>query len=203
MKNILTGSNIIRKALIGGFVIASLISFVVYDGICTNVEDKVLRLHVKANSDSEFDQQIKLAVKDEVFTLVNSLAGDCDSLAEAENIIASNLDIIASAANECLRDMNVPYGAEAYIEESFFATRDYGEFALPAGRYQALRVDLGKAEGQNWWCAVYPALCTASAVKYDNFTDGEESLITKETPAYEVRFRFYEIYRRLADILSK
>ena len=203
MKKLILNRQLVRRAIIGGFVLASLLSFVCFDGICNNVEDKVLRLHVKANSDSEFDQQIKLAVKDEVFTLVNSLTGDCASAEEAESIIAANLDIIGSAANECLESKGVTYGAAAYIDESFFDTRDYGEFALPAGRYHALRIDLGEAEGQNWWCAVYPALCTSSAVKYDDFTEREATLITKEAPAFEVRFKFYELYRRLADALSK
>lgn len=195
--------NLITKALIGGFIIASVFSFVYYDSNCKNLEDKVLRLHVKANSDSAEDQQIKLAVKDKVFTFVSDISEDCNSITSAEGVITANLDLISSVANEYLDYIGADYRAKVYIDNSFFGTRDYGNFALPAGRYKALRVDLGRAEGENWWCAVYPSLCISSSAKFDDFSDNEVKIITKESSAYEIRFKFYEIYRRLADALSK
>ena len=195
--------NLITKALIGGFIIALVFSFVCYDSNCKNLEDKVLRLHVKANSNSAEDQQIKLAVKDKVFTFVSDISEDCNSITSAEGVVTANLDLISSVANEYLDYIGADYRAKVYIDNSFFGTRDYGSFALPAGRYKALRVDLGRAEGENWWCAVYPALCISSSAKFDDFSDNEVKIITKESSAYEIRFKFYEIYRRLADALSK
>ena len=195
--------NLITKALIGGFIIAAVFSFVCYDSNCKNLEDKVLRLHVKANSDSAEDQQIKLAVKDKVFTFVCDISEDCNSITSAEGVITANLDLISSVANEYLDYIGADYRAKVYIDNSFFGTKDYGSFALPAGRYKALRVDLGRAEGENWWCAVYPSLCVSSSAKFDDFSDNEVKIITKESSAYEIRFKFYEIYRRLADALSK
>lgn len=191
----------LAKAMAAGFILSVLFSFVGFNSICENLECKVLRLHVKANSDTETDQKIKIAVKDEVFTVVDELTSDCTSMEEAERVIRNNLDIIDSTADMCLARLNADYSARAYVDESFFGTRDYGEFTLPAGCYHALRVDLGNAEGENWWCAVYPALCTSSSVKYDSFTENERDLILDNT--YEIKFKFYEIYRRLADILSK
>ncbi len=199
MKN----NKLLTKALVGGFVLAVLFSFFGFDTLCTDIENKVLRLHVKANSDSDYDQQIKLAVKDKVFTAAGKLTEDCSSMEEAADVIENNLDILVSVANEFLASFEVPYTATGKLDTSFFGTREYGDFTLPAGEYLALRIDLGEAEGENWWCALYPALCTGSAVKYDNFTKTEENIITSTDEEYEIRFRFYEIYRRLADILSE
>ncbi len=119
----------------------------------------LVRLHIIANSDSGEDQRIKLAVRDRLidkFTPVFKGVGDVD---EAEYLIRENLHLIEEEAAEVVRRAGKEYGARAMVGRFPFPPRVYGQLALPAGEYRALRVVLGNGEGQNWWCVMFPPLC--------------------------------------------
>lgn len=191
----------LSRALIAGFVVAAVLSFVNFDAQCNDIESKVVRLHVLANSNSDYDQSIKLQVKDKVFQLATQLTSGCSSPEEAEDILRDNTDILNSEANDELAALNAPYKAKTEVVTSYFSTREYDTFTLPAGVYTSLRVSIGEANGKNWWCAVYPALCTSACAEFDGFSDEEKEMVTQKQQ-YEIKFKLYEWYRDIVQFFS-
>ena len=157
----------------------------------------LVRLHVIANSDSDADQAAKLAMRDRVLALLTPLLADCQSSEEAVNIILAHQEDI-----ESLGDVSVQLGTE------YYPTRDYGSFSLPAGRYVSLRVTMGQGAGHNWWCVVFPPLCTEALAEpvsdvFAPLPAEQSALITQDGPAYILRFRLLEWWGALADRLCR
>lgn len=118
-----------------------------------------LRLHVLANSDSAEDQQVKLKVRDAVLNVTKDGILKCENAQEAKEYIEQNLEIIVATANDTLEENGFDYTAQAKVGISHFPDREYKGTFYPEGDYEALRVLLGDAEGQNWWCVMFPPLC--------------------------------------------
>ena len=116
------------------------------------VYDTVVRLHVLANSDSEEDQARKLRVRDAVLAVTNPLLRDCDSREEAESILRDNLDAVLTAAQGVIASEGRSDTVTVYLDEEAYPRRDYDSVCFPGGTYLSLRVCIGEAEGQNWWC---------------------------------------------------
>ncbi|MCH5279307.1 MAG: stage II sporulation protein R [Christensenellaceae bacterium] len=127
--------------------------------------DNIFRMHIIANSDSERDQQIKLAVRDALleFEAEATEAAKAQSSAEAERILAENGSGILETARSVLRRYGAEYDAQLLIGTFDFPERQYGETIYPAGEYRALRILLGDAGGKNWWCVMFPPLCIVDA----------------------------------------
>ena len=165
---------------------------------------KTIRLHVVANSDSAEDQAQKLQVRDAVLEKVAQITETCSDAASAKREIALHIDEIREAAQkETAYDVQVRLGTEQ------FETRYYDTFTLPAGEYPALRVNLGKAQGHNWWCVVFPSLCTAATsdalertAAVGGFDSGETELIEGGEEAYELRFKSFEWLQALLNWIS-
>ena len=121
-----------------------------------DLADKVVRLHVLANSDTEEDQALKLLVRDAV------LEQSADR-AEAEIRLRESLPELEAIAEETVRANGYDYAVTAELEDTAFPTKEYDGFSLPAGEYLALRILIGEGAGQNWWCVVFPPLCTAAS----------------------------------------
>ena len=189
------------KILLAGFLLTLVFSFTGFAANCTDVENKVVRLHVLANSNSESDQQIKLKVKDGVFELASELTKNAASTEEATKILQDNIGEIQNRANQELAELKADYTATAQVGDSFFNTRDYESFSLPAGNYKALKVIIGNGEGKNWWCAVYPGLCLSASTDFGNLTDGEKEILTNKDQ-YKVSFKIYEVYQELINLFS-
>jgi len=159
--------------------------------------DKVVRLHVLAVSDSEEDQAVKFRVRDAVLSRLEPALEQAESAAEAAVILEKLLPELERLARWVSGEgqVRVTLGRENY------PTRRYGDFALPAGEYTSLRIELGAAEGQNWWCVVYPPLCTGSAVETVRETaaleEEELRLITEDGEGYVIRFRLMELWGEL------
>lgn len=166
--------------------------------------EKTVRLHVVANSDSEEDQAQKLLVRDVVLEQVARITAGCADADAAKKKITLHLGEIRAAAEEISSyDVQVSLGTEE------FETRYYDTFTLPAGEYPALRVNLGKAQGHNWWCVVFPSLCTAAtsdALKQTaavgGFDSEETELITGGEEEYELRFKSFEWLQTLIQWIS-
>lgn len=120
-------------------------------GYSQDISDGILRFHILANSDSEYDQQVKLAVRDYVCAGLGS--------ASAEPCSQEYMDNIETLANEKLAELGAPYGADLTVERTFIPRKSYKNITLPAGNYNAARLVLGSGEGRNWWCVAYPPLC--------------------------------------------
>ena len=126
-----------------------------------NTQSEYLRIHIRANSNSNADQGIKYLVRDEVVDLLTPLVAEYPTKAQAVEGIAEHLYYIEVRAGAVLRKAGFSYGAKAELKTEYFPTRVYGEYTLPAGEYTALILRLGEGAGDNWWCVVYPPLCFA------------------------------------------
>jgi stage II sporulation protein R len=175
----------------------------------TEIADSVLRLHVLANSDGEEDQALKLKVRDRVLEEAAELLGDETSADEAATRLGENLDRLAAAGAEVVAQEGYDYPVRASLEETWFPTKEYEDFSLPAGRYQALRVVIGEGEGQNWWCVVFPPLCLGSVSESTRQTaldagmeEKQVALLTGESEGYVVKFKALELWGQLKAALT-
>lgn len=122
-------------------------------------ETQYLRIHIRANSNTQYDQQIKYTVRDAIVQALTPLVNSCNSKAQAEVILNDNLDLIEQTANNVLSDHGYHYRSKATLRAENFPTRVYENLTLPEGVYDALILELGEGAGDNWWCVIYPPLC--------------------------------------------
>jgi len=162
------------------------------------VYEKTLRLHVIAHSDSEEDQALKLAVRDAVLDRLTPMLEACESRREAVTVAETHLSEITAEAERVAAERGFGYGASATVGIEVYPERSYGSFRLPAGEYCSLVIRLGDGKGQNWWCVLFPPLCTGAAEVRDElaavgFTPAQIRLLTdSENPKYVLRFKLLE-----------
>ncbi len=164
------------------------------------IYDDVIRLHVLAASDGEEDQALKLTVRDAILDEWGDLLSGAESRSEAQEMLdGACLSEIRATAERAVEKAGgeTPVSVTLSVEE--YPTRDYGSFALPAGSYLSLRVILGEGEGKNWWCVLFPPLCTAGALEEVplGLSDAELTLICKRDK--QVRFKALEALAALFD----
>ena len=135
---------------------------------CAGVDNQAyLRIHIRANSNSEDDQNVKYGVKDIVVTYLSPMLNNVNGIDEAKNVINEQHDRLVALINNYLKDCGFNYGCSVEINNEFFPTRTYGNLTLQANYYDAIIIGLGDASGNNWWCVVYPPLCfTGNNVVY-------------------------------------
>ncbi len=168
-----------------------------------SLSGSLVRLHVIAASDSQEDQQVKLQVRDAVLAALPEALPD-ESAEQAVEELRGALPALAQAAQTALQaaGRQEPVTVRLCAEE--YPARDYGSFALPAGEYVSLQVRIGAAEGQNWWCVVYPSLCTAAsseeleaAAEAAGFSDGQLRFMTVDSKSVRFRFKLLEWFQKL------
>lgn len=137
--------------------------FADFAGECDKLYESTFRLHLIANSDSEYDQKIKYALRDYIITDLGDIFKNCGSSAEAETAAINNTGYITGKINDYLISQGCPYTAHISVGTSDFPTRVYADRTLPAGDYEAMRVVLGEGKGKNWWCVLYPTVCIKAA----------------------------------------
>lgn len=129
-----------------------------------------LRIHIRANSNNAIDQEIKMQLKEELVNYLTPAFSECTNIELAFKYLKNNLKNIENFANSFLEKKGINYKSKVKLTNEYFPTRSYNGFTLESGFYDALIVELGKAEGENWWCVVYPPLC---------FVSGSENLVFK------------------------
>lgn len=129
-----------------------------------SISEKVVRFHVRANSDESYDQELKLKVRDAVGSEMAELLEDTSSRDECEQIILDNMQMIETVAETVIASEGYSYEANAYLREVDFPVKTYGDYTFPAGSYEALEVVIGEGEGHNWWCVMYPNMCFSGTV---------------------------------------
>ena len=165
-----------------------------------DIANSVFRLHIIANSDSKEDQNLKLKVRDELLLYMNELSKNCNSKEEVIKLAEEHSDDLKKIASKVIYDNGFNYNVEVEIGKSDFPTKYYGDITLPCGTYDALKVKIGKNEGQNWWCVMFPPLCfvdVSSGIVPDsskeemkeNLNDEEYDLISK-SDSNEISFKF-------------
>ncbi len=167
------------------------------------IADKVLRLHVLANSDSTEDQRVKLCVRDAVLAYCNPLLAQVQTQAQVRTVLNAHLQEIVDLAQAELRRQGSLDTVTAQMQEEYYPTREYTDFALPAGRYMGLRICIGSASGHNWWCVIFPPLCKgASAAAAETLTTQERAFVQQDGTKYVVRFKAAEVLDTLRERFS-
>lgn len=177
------------------------------DTLQTDIASQIIRFHVIANSDTTEDQALKLKVKSAVTQNLNGKLSDITDVNSARLIIEQNLDSIVTLAEEVIRKNGFDYPVTAALEKGYFPLKVYGDLTLPPGQYEALRIEIGKAKGQNWWCIMFPPLCfvdaTYSVVPKESkeqlkevLTDAEyEAVFSKEKPDIVVKSKILDFLK--------
>lgn len=193
------------KSLCVGFVVAVLFAFLPFEGECREISNQVFRVHILANSDSEEDQQLKLKVRDAIIKECDALFSDVHSKEEAKSITLENLPYFIKVAENVIKSEGYDYTVTAAVKNICFDTRYYEDITMPGGFYDALQIKIGKAEGKNWWCVMYPSLCLYSASDNDTLdeklSDTQYDIISSDTE-FEIRFKVVEIFNSIIDFFS-
>lgn len=182
------------------FIYTSICAFSYAEYISTDISNSVFRLHVLANSDSKEDQDLKYKVRDSLLNYMNSICSNCSNKEEAINLVEQNQKIFKQIALDTIHNEGYNYDVNINIGNFEFPTKTYGDISLPTGFYDALRVEIGNAKGQNWWCVMFPPLCfvdVSSGIVPDeskelldeNLTDEEFSIVS-DTSNKNIQFKF-------------
>ena len=166
----------------------------------SSLSSSLVRLHVIAVSDDEYEQSLKLRVRDGVLSYISPKLRDVKSAQQAQEIIKNELDGIKAAAESSAEGRSV----EVTLSQEYYPTRNYEKFSLPAGKYQSLRVILGEGEGHNWWCVVFPPLCISAAEQeqaVESMSEDMRGIVTEED-GYEYKFRILELWGELMELIG-
>ena len=205
MKKIL---NLLKNSKVKMVIILSLLLFI-YTTICaisyaqnvsSDISNSVFRLHVIANSDTNEDQNLKYKVRDSLLQYMNEICKDCSSKEEAILLVENNKDNFRQIALDTIHKEGYSYDVNINVGNFEFPTKKYGDISLPAGYYDALRVEIGEAKGQNWWCVMFPPLCfvdissgivpeESKELIEDNLTEEEFALVSEKSNT-EIKFKF-------------
>lgn len=175
------------------FTVLSLFICAYQYSVVEDLKNNVIRLHILAASDSDYDQSVKLAVRDAVLSATRSC-----NISDTDVFLAN----AKAAANEYLAENNIPYSADAEFGEFKFPKKTYDNITLPEGTYRGVRILLGNAEGRNWWCVMYPPLCVAeknAAARHElkaSLRDDTYAYITKKP---QVRLKLAEVFRKIGN----
>ena len=168
------------------------------------VADQVLRFHVIAHSDSPEDQALKLEVRDALIAYMAGYSSRFDSASQAAEFAAAHCSDLHTIAREVIHRSGYSYPVTVSVTTCDFPDKTYGDLTFPAGEYQALRVEIGQAQGQNWWCVLYPLLCFTEegmiTVPEESQEILQENLSASDYRRLEVRCKLWEI---LYDLFSR
>jgi stage II sporulation protein R len=195
-----------EKVLLLSFILTVLFSFTGLTAGCEEIPNHVLRLHVLANSDSASDQALKLKVRDRILKECSGMMDNVNNKEEAVGAVKSKLPLLKTAAADEIRKQGYDYPVNVELTNMYFTTREYDSATLPAGSYDALRVTIGKAEGHNWWCVIFPAMCLPAAEEKKQLSDvlNDSQLgIVQDREGFEVKFKSVEIYEQVKAYLEK
>ena len=166
--------------------------------------DGVLRLHILANSDSETDQALKLQVRDAVLAYAKREFTAVETKAQAMALAERELERLEQVAEQTLRENGWEMSVKASVENTFFPTKVYDNGTrLPAGFYDALRLEIGQAKGKNWWCILYPALCFGGSIEQSEQALGDQGeLATSDAPQVQIKFKLVEWWNSIVAIFQ-
>lgn len=182
------------------FLYTSICAISYAQSLSTDIANSVFRLHVIANSDTKEDQDLKYQVRDNLLNYMNSICGNCKSKEDVLSLVQENKDMFEQIATNTIQEKGYSYSVKINIGNFEFPTKNYGDISLPAGYYDALRVEIGEAKGQNWWCVMFPPLCfvdISSGVVPDdskewmksNLSEEEFALVSNQSDN-EIQFKF-------------
>ncbi len=184
--------------------------------IQNSISDEFIRLHVKANSNTEEDQLLKQQVKDEILTYFKTELETSQDKEQTKQFLQQNLDNIVTVCENKIQQLGYNYSVTAKISNKYFPTKIYGDISLPAGTYEALEVNIGEAYGSNWWCVMFPPLCYVDVTQKEIpkqykeqlkyiLTSDEYELISNDQKkiTVEIKFKIVEWWQRQQEKRSK
>lgn len=174
------------------------------NSVFKELSDNIFRLHILANSDSDSDQALKLKVRDNIISYMNTLSYDGLNKNEAIELTNSHLIAFQEIAEKTIAGEGYNYDVKLEVGNFYFPTKEYGNISLPAGYYDALKIEIGKAKGQNWWCSLFPPLCFVDisagiideeSEEYlrENLSEDEFSIITDDSGDIKFKFKIIEL----------
>lgn len=184
------------------------------NAVSNNISNNVFRLHVIANSNSNEDQNLKYLVRDELLKYMNLICENISSKEEAIKIVNENKENFYNIAKKVVLDNGFDYSINISIGNFSFPTKNYGDVSLPAGFYDALKVEIGSSSGQNWWCVMFPSLCfvdisqgivpeESKANLQTNMYEEDYNLITSDAFEFKLKFKLVELFENAKIIMAK
>lgn len=191
----------IEASILVSVIICCAFNITAFSKQCDGIREKMLRMHVIANSDSKEDQELKLKVRDAVLMAGKEVFDGSVTSIEAKEKIEPHIEYLESVALETIQNEGFDYNVSIKIDNEYFNTRTYdNKVTLPAGKYNAIKVIIGEGKGRNWWCVMFPPMCLPSAVAEceisDVLTDTETEIVT-ETEKYKFRFKIIELFEEI------
>lgn len=160
------------------------------------IVDKIIRFHVLANSDTDEDQKLKLKVRDEVINYISPKLKDSKSLEESRKIVLENKETMEKISEKVIKQNGYDYEVTSMLSRENFPDKVYGDLIFPQGEYEAYRILIGKAKGQNWWCVMFPPLCfvdeTKNIVDSTEIKEDIENGIKKDENKIKFKFKLFE-----------
>lgn len=185
----------IEIAAFFAFTALLLFSLITFEDSCESVRNNCFRLHIIANSDSREDQQLKLSVRDSILKDTAYIFEKANNKNDAIRLCKENINEILNISKKVIKENGYDYSVNVEVKETYFPTRTYEKYTLPAGKYDALRIIIGEAKGKNWWCVMFPSLCLPAAKKKTELSDvlsSKEIHLIESKPKYEIRFWIVE-----------
>ena len=172
-----------------------------------DISNAVVRLHIVANSNSERDQKLKLNVRDRIIKDTSHIFEETLSPTQALALATENISLINNLAENEIKRLGYDYPVTVSVGKEAFPTKTYGNLTLPSGRYNAVKVKIGEAEGENWWCVMYPPLCFTDGIisvsensisqLKNSLSESEFMLLTKSSTSVpvEIKFKIVELFQ--------
>lgn len=191
---------ILLSLLILLFIYTTLCAISYANTTSTDIANSVLRLHVIANSDTPEDQALKYKVRDNILKYMNTLSINCSNKEESIQLVSKHINDFKKIASDTVRENGYNYDISVSIGNFDFPTKHYGDISLPSGFYDALKIEIGNASGQNWWCVMFPPLCFVdvtsgivpdeSKEQIKNSLSEEEFTLISDTEDNTIKFKF-------------
>ena len=196
------------------FLYTIICAFSYVNAVSTDIQNSVFRLHVIANSDSKEDQNLKYIVRDKVLEYINSFPNMEKSKENVISLVTSNIDEIQNIAQNTVYENGYDYLVNLSIGNFAFPTKSYGDISLPAGFYDALKIEIGDAKGQNWWCVMFPPLCfvdittgvvpeESKGTMKENLSEEEYNLLAKDSSSLNFKFKVIEMFQNIGIKLAQ
>ena len=191
----------IEISLLVALIICGVLNINAFSQQCESIREKMLRMHVIANSDSTEDQQLKLKVRDAVLSAGKEVFDGSITSKDAQEKITPYIDYLENVALDTINNEGFDYSVKITVADEYFNTRTYDKsVTLPAGFYTAVKVIIGEGEGQNWWCVMFPPMCLPTATAECEISDvlnDDETEIVMNTEKYKFRFKLIEIFEEI------
>lgn len=196
------------------FIYTTICAMSYAQSVSSDIAESVFRLHVIANSDSQEDQNLKYVVRDNLLSYMNEICKNTTNKEDAIKIAKQHENDFKQIALQTIREQGFSYDVNVRIGNFEFPTKHYGDISLPAGFYDALRVEIGEAKGQNWWCVMFPPLCfvdvssgivpeESKELMQDNLNEEEFALVSDHNPEIQFKFKLLEFFTNSGLITAK